>query len=291
MRLQYIASEIVQGLRRNLTMTLALVVTIGIALSLFGTVLLMRSQVNALKGYWYNKIEVSIFLTQNVTDPQLATLRQELVTNPLVARVYFETSAQAYARFKQEYASTPDLVQNVSPNALPESFRVKLKNPKQYADLTSEFVGQPGILQIQDEHQILGPLFRILGGFEQAGLVIGLIGLLAAILLIANTVRVAVFSRRREIGIMRLVGASNSYIRLPFVLESAAAAVVGTALAFGGLFLFVHLFVDGQLRHYIRFVNFIGSSEVWAVLPLLLLLGIGMSAIASSLTLRRYLRV
>ena len=134
-------------------------------------------------------------------------------------------------------------------------------------------------------------IFRLLTAMQRTALIVAVIELAAAALLISNTIRVAAFSRRRETGIMRLVGASNLYIQLPFLLEGALAGLVGGLLACGLLAVGKHFLIDGVLSTSIKFLPFVSWSDVYAKMPLVIFLGVALSSLASLLTLRRHLRV
>jgi len=207
-----------------------------------------------------------------------------------VQAVFYESQDQAYARFKEQFKNSA-IADNVTPDAMPESFRVKLKDPQQYAVVATAFQGRPGVEQVQDQRALLQPFFKALNGLQTAAIFIALVQILAAALLISNTIRVAAFSRRRETGIMRLVGASNFYIQLPFLLEGAIAGFFGALLASGALVAVKKFFVDDRLAPSFRFTAFIGWDAVWTVVPILLVTGVALSALASFVTLRKYLRV
>src|SRR5687768_13290511 len=230
MRASFVLSEIGIGLRRNLTMTIAVVVTTAISLALFGAGLLIREQVSTMKDYWYDKVEVSVYLCGEgsnslncnggtVTEDQRDQIQADLQMTPLVEQVYYESKQDAYKRFQEQFKDSEDLVRNVTPDALPESFRVKLKDPTQFEVIASAFRDRPGVDEVQDQKSLLEPFFRLLRWLQYGALLVALFQLVAALLLVYNTIRVAAFSRRRETGIMRLVGASNLYIQLPFLLE------------------------------------------------------------------------
>ncbi len=291
MRAQFVVSEILIGLRRNLTMTVAVVVTVAISLALFGSGLLIRSQVNTMKDFWYDKVQVSIFLEDNVTQAQRQGIQNDLHALPEVAEVFYESKEEAFERFKEQFKNSPAIIDNVTPDALPESFRVKLKDPRKFEVVASAFEQRPGVQTVLNQRAILDKFFRVLNGFQFAALFIAIFALIAAAVLISNTIRVAAYSRRRETGIMRLVGASNLYIQLPFLLEGALAGLIGAGLAVVALSAIYQFFIDGQLREAFEFTPFIGWAAVAAITPVLILVGIGMSALASFITLRRYLRV
>ncbi|HEX3827912.1 MAG TPA: permease-like cell division protein FtsX [Sporichthyaceae bacterium] len=302
MRLSFVTSEILTGLRRNLTMTIAVVITTAVALSLFGLALLTGKQVNTMKDYWYDKVQVSLFLCLPdsttpschggaVTDAQRTEIQTDLnKLRPLVSDVYHESKTEAYQRFRQQFTGSA-IADNITPDQMPESFRVKLSNPTKYDIVYSAFNGRPGIEQVQDERKVLEPFFRVLRAVSVGALLLAGIILAAALLLIINTIRISAFSRRRETGIKRLVGASNFSIRLPFIMEGAVAGGVGACLATGLVALAQWGGVDHYLKPTVQFTNFIGWSAVVATVPWLFLLGVGVSSLVSAVTLRRYLRV
>lgn len=302
MQTRFVFSEVGNGLRRNLTMTLAVVITVGVSLALFGVSLLVRSQVDTMKDFWYDKVEVSIFLCNDnsetpscaagkVTDAQKEQIQADLESlKPLVQEIYFETQEEAFERFIVQYRNSP-IIDSVTVDALPESFRVKLSDPTKYDIVASAFEGRPGVEQVNDQRQFLEKFFQLLGGLQAIALVIAGAMLIVTVLLIVNTMRVAAFSRRRETGIMRLVGASNFYIQLPFLLEAAIAAAVGATIATGGLVLVKIFVVDRVLAPAFQFTAFVGWDAVAAIVPILYLTGIVLAGLAAFLTLRKYLRV
>lgn len=293
MRAQFVVSEIGIGLRRNLTMTIAVVITVAISLALLGSAWLIHAQVNEMKSFWFGKIEVSVYLTNAVTEAQREQINQELHALPQVKRVYYESKQQAYEHFKQDFRDSPDLVKNTSPDALPESFRVKLKDPRKFDIVQSAMQGQPGVSQVSDQSRVLKRFFTLMNRMEYVAYVAAGVLLLATVLLVYNAIRVAAFSRRRETGIMRLVGASNLYIQLPFILEGAVAGLVGGLTATGALAALKAFVFDRSVKPAFGVLssNFIGWGVLWQTVPFLVLLGVLIAAIASFATLRRHLRV
>jgi len=301
-RAQFVLSEIGIGLRRNLTMTIAVVVTVAISLALFGSGLLIRKQVETMKDFWYDKVEVSVYLCgavsdsptcegQAVTDDQRAALEADLRAMPEVDEVFYESQQDAYELFQEQFSDSPDLVENVTADVLPESFRVKLDDPTQFQVVAEAFVGRPGVEEVQDQKALLEGFFSVLNKLQLLALIIAGVQVLAAVLLISNTIRVAAYSRRRETGIMRLVGASNLYIQLPFLLEGVLAGLVGAAFASGALLALKEFLIDRQLRPTFAFTAFVGWGDVLAILPVLFLTGALLAGLSSFVTLRRHLRV
>jgi cell division transport system permease protein len=300
MRAGFLFSEVRIGLRRNLTMTFAVIVTVAISLSLLGIGLLANSQVNAMKDYWYDKIEVSVFLCGSlsespsctagvVTPEQRTSIKTELDALPVVQSVFYESQTEAFARFKERFKESA-IAQNVTADQLPESFRVKLKDPTQFDVVVSAFSGRPGVDVVQDQRSILEKFFQLLAVLRNGALIVGLLSVLTAALLISNTLRIAAFNRRRETGVMRLVGASSWSIQLPFLLEGVFAAFIGWILA-SGLLASLKYVVETKVEPLLTFTKFFGWGEVAIASGWLLATGLVVSTVASVITLRRYLKV
>lgn len=300
MRARFLLSEVGIGLRRNMTMTFAVIVTTAISLSLLGIGLLSNAQVGAMKDYWYDKIEVSVFLCGSLSDSpscagglvssdQRLSIQQDLQDMSVVDSVFYESQSQAYARFQERFKDSA-IAANVTADQLPESFRVKLKDPTQFAVIVSAFSGRPGVDVVQDQRSILEKFFKLLGVLRNGALLVGLASVLTAALLISNTLRIAAFNRRRETGVMKLVGASSWSIQLPFLLEGIISAIVGWALA-TGLLAALKSVIDSKVAPLLSFTKFFGWGEVWVSSAYLLATGLLVSTVASVITLRRYLKV
>jgi cell division transport system permease protein len=225
-----------------------------------------------------------------VTEEQKADVEQVLTAHPEVQTVHFESQEQAYEHFKDQFAD--DIAESITPDQLQESFRVELRDPERFEGVVSAVAGLPGVHQVQDQRDLLEPFFRVINGLLFGAVAIAVILLVAAILLITNTIRLAAFSRRRETGIMRLVGASNFYIQLPFILETAIAGFFGAVLAGAGVALIKAILIDRVIAPSFLFIDaWVGWSDIFVIVPWLLAAGVLMSAVAAFITLRRYLRV
>ena len=300
MRAKFVLSEVGIGLRRNLTMTFAVMITVAISLSLLGVGLLANSQVRVMKDYWYDKIEVSIFLCGSLSETQscangVATQEQkigiqdDLQALPVVEKVFYESKTEAFTRFQERFKGSA-IAQNVTADQLPESFRVKLKDPTKFAVIESAFSGRPGVDIVQDQRAILDKFFKLLNVLRNGAIVIGAASVLTAALLISNTLRIAAFNRRRETGVMKLVGASSFSIQLPFLLEGIFAAISGWMVATGVLAAFKAV-VDSRVAPLLTFTQFFTWQDVWVASAWLLFTGLFVSTVASVLTLRKYLKV
>jgi cell division transport system permease protein len=304
MRASFIVNEISIGLRRNLIMTIAMIITTAVSLGFLGTAVLFNQQVSVMKDFWYDKVEVSVFLcgadsgegvagscaAGEVTQDQRDSIRADLDSMPQVEKVYYESKRKAYSRFKEQFKNSA-IVDNVTPDQMPESFRVKLVNPEQYDIVASAFVGRAGVEQVQDQKALLEKFFKVLNWVQWFAGGLALLMILVSVILIVNTIRVAAFSRRRETGIMKLVGASNFSIQLPFLLEGAISGFLGAALATGAFVLIKGVLVDKILAPNFPITRFITWGDVWLSAGAVFVIGVALAAIASSLALVKYLRV
>jgi cell division transport system permease protein len=304
MRFRHIFSETRAGLRQNLTMTLAVVMTMWVSLSLFGAGLLANQQVDLMKGRWYDKIEISVFMctkdTQgdqcspglDATQAQKDAVQQTLAANPEVAAggVYFENKQEAYLEFQRAYEGNP-IQDSLTIEQMQESFRVKLANPEQYQGVVSSVVGLPGVQKVQDLRQYLDPFFNALNLLQWGTIAASALLLFAAALQIANTIRLAAFARRREIGIMRLVGASNLYITLPFLFEAIIAGLIGAGLACATLAAGVYFVIMRKAEVSIQSLPWIGWDHAGLAMTGVAIVGLVLSIIPTLVTTRKYLRV
>ena len=303
MRSQFVLSEIWIGLRRNLTMTMALIVVVAISLSLLGTGLLFVKQVDRTRTYWQGKVELSIYLCVKTspepacqqngpsTAAQRAAIDKQLASMPQVQTVYYVSQQEAYSEFRQDFSNEPALVQDTQEGDIPDSFEVKLKNPEaDYGIVSSAVSGAAGVETVVDEMTILDKFYKLLDGARNAVVIIALILLVAAILLVANTIRLSAFNRRRETSIMRLVGASNFYIQLPFLLEGTIAGLIGWAISAGLLVAVKSLMLD-SLDQYFSFNVGLSVGDLIEVILISMVIAVLLCGVTSFLTLRRYLRV
>lgn len=294
-RWRYVIVEAFAGLRRNLMMSFAVVLSITVSLTLLGASLLLSEQVELATDDWTGRVEVSIFLCDDRTCPAITTqqrdqLKADLEDNPVVAEVFYESKREAYDRFTRLFADQPTLIEAIDVATLPASFRVKLENPQLFGVIRDQFAAYPGVEEIVDQRDVLNQFLRLTTLVRNSALVIALVQLLAAGVLIANTIRVAAFARREQTAIMKLVGAANWYVRLPFVVEGIIAGALGAAASWGILFYSVPR-VTQDLAREVELLPFIGVDQVIAVAPTMAAAGIGIAALASTLALRRFLRV
>jgi cell division transport system permease protein len=302
MRAQFVLQEVWTGLRRNLTMTIALIVVVAISLSLLGTGLLFVKQVNNTRTYWQGKVQLSIYLcTKTSVSPEChakgpatlaekAQIESDLKALPQVERVYYESQAQAYLHFKQDFSREPSFTNLVSKSEIPDSFQVKLRNAQTDFPVVAQTVqGAPGVDQIVNDSSLLSKFYKLLDGARNGVVIIAIVLLIAAILLVANTIRLSAFNRRRETSIMRLVGASNFYVQLPFLVEGVIAGLFGWLIA-GVLLIAVKSLGLDTLQQYFPYNVTLSATDLIEVILLAMVMGVAICGATSFFTLRRYLR-
>ncbi|MEU4470213.1 permease-like cell division protein FtsX [Micromonospora sp. NPDC023888] len=291
MRVKYVLSEVLVGLWRNVTMSIAMIITMAVSLTMLGASGLMYRQVDDMKVTYYKNIEVSIFLKQEVSEQERTDLNAKLDSDPLVKEVFYVNKDEAYKKFKVMYQDAPDLVNVVKPDQLPESFRLKLNNPEQYKDIYEQYKNTAGVDEIIDQSRLLDKIFNILTSIQNIALAAAIVMAIAALLLVANTIQVAAYSKRREVAVMKLVGASNWFIQAPFVLEAVVAGLIGSLLGLVALVAAKYLLFDRSLSALQGLLSPISWGDILVVFPLMAGVGGLISAGTAWITLRFYLRV
>src|SRR3954454_9519571 len=263
MQLSYVFSELGNGLKRNVSMTIAVVVTIFVSLTLVGMGLLLNAQADKAQSYWGSKLQITVFLcNQNsatancvngeVTAAQKSAIQNVLRTNNEVASWRLQSKQEAYDKWRAAYISDNDTERRgfeaIRPSDMQESYWVQLKNPERFQGIKSAVQGLPGVNTVRDLREVLKPIYFWMNVMKWGAISIAAFLIVAAILQVGNTIRLAAWAARREIGIMRLVGASRLYIQLPFLMEALVAALVGVALASGALLLFMWAVIYHTLR-------------------------------------------
>jgi len=303
-RLQFILSEIGIGLRRNLSMTISVILVTFVSLTFVGAAALLKMQIGAMKDSWYDKVEVSVFLcprdsqqptcaTGEVTDDQKAAIEAALATpdvKPFVQTITFESKAEAYVAFEKQFKGQWWAAETTVDD-MNSSLRIKLADPEKYQVVADVLTGRPGVEEVQDQRRLFDSLFLVLNRATMLSVGLAAVMLLAAVLLITTTIRLSAMSRRRETGIMRLVGASNLFIQLPFMLEGALAATLGALLAVGAMWLGVQYLVTDWLGASVSWIPYVTTSDVLTVAPFLVAAAIALAAISSLVTLGRYTKV
>ena len=296
MRFGFLLNEVLTGLRRNVTMTIAMILTTAISIGLFGGGLLVVRLADHSRNIYLDRVETQVFLTNDVSANDLTcdadpckSLRAQIEARDDVKSVRFLNRDDAYNDAITKFPQYKDVA---GEDSFPASFIVKLDNPEQHKDFDQAIAGQPGVLNVLNQKDLIDRLFAVLDGLSAAAFAVALVQAVGAILLIANMVQVAAYTRRTEIGIMRLVGASRWYTQLPFLLEAVLAATIGVVLAIIGLIVVRALFLDRALSQFYQanLIAKIDYADILYIAPILLVVGVAMAAVTSYVTLRLYVR-
>jgi cell division transport system permease protein len=285
-------------------MIVSVILVTFISLTFVGTAGLLQQQIGSMKTYWYDKAQVAIYLCTKTSPQEICpqgeaskdvqgTITERLKSEtlaPYIDKYYFENHQQAFETFQREFKDN-SVAKYVTPEQLNETFWVNLKDPNQAPIIIESFNGLAGVEEVKDQRTYLDQIFSMLNIASLAAISIAGLMLFSAALLISTTIRLSAVMRRREIGIMRLVGASNFYIQLPFILEGVVAGVIGSLLSGAAIIGIVQFFVQGFLATQLPFTTFVGLGDALALLPGLVLVGAGLAAIAAATSIRRYLRV
>ena len=297
MRFGFLVNEVLTGLRRNVTMTVAMILTTAISIGLFGGGLLVVRLADSSRAIYLDRVESQVFLTDDISanDPNCdgdpcQALRKQLDDRDDVKSVTFLNRDAAYEDAIKKFPQYKDVA---GKDAFPASFIVKLNDPEQHKEFDAAIAGQPGVLNVTNQKDLVDRLFAVLDGISNAAFAVALVQAIGAILLIANMVQVAAYTRRTEVGIMRLVGASRWYTQLPFLVEAMAAALVGVIIAIVGLIIVRAVFLESALNQFYQ-ANLIAKVDYWDVIyysaPWMLFLGLAMSGVTAYVTLRIYVR-
>jgi cell division transport system permease protein len=303
MQLRYVFSELGQGLRRNLSMHIAVILTLFVSLTLVGMGVLLNQQAQRAADQWGNQLQITVYLCRDgdtqpscaseVTDAQKQAISKVIEDNPNVDSFYLESKAEAFAKVKELYGNErftgPDAV--ITEDDMAESYWVTLKDPHQ-ADVVKEaIVGLDGVSHVQDLRSVVGPILSFIDYMKYGAIITAIVLVIAALLLVANTIRLAAFARRREMAIMRLVGASTLYIALPFLLEAVVTAIVGVALAAGAMAAFMQFGVMDRLAQSLQFISWIHWSDFGLAVVVVAIVGPVLTLLPTLLLTRKYLKV
>ena len=296
MRAGFLVNEVYSGLRRNITMTIAMILTTAISIGLFGAGLLVIQLANQSRNIYLDRVESQVFLNDDVSandstcdGEACKALRSQIEGRDDVKSVRFLNRDDAYTDAVTKFPEYKDVA---SKDSFPASFIVKLNNPEQHNDFDTAMRGQPGVLNVLNQKELIDRLFAVLDGLSRAAFAIAVVQAISAILLIANMVQVAAYTRRTEIGIMRMVGATRWYTQLPFLLEAVLAATIGVVLAIVGLVVVRALFLDRALDQFYQanLIARIDYADILYIAPAMFGVGVAMAAATAYVTLRLYVR-
>ncbi|MEO5854227.1 MAG: permease-like cell division protein FtsX [Nocardioides sp.] len=301
--MRYVLSNLAQGLRRNLSMHVAVILTLFVSLTLVGLGVLLNQQADKAAEHWGSQLQITVWLckgdddnpacTGEVTDAQETAILDVVKDNPEVAGYHTESKEEAFDKVKELLG--PERFEGPNPaataEAMPQSVWIELNDPEKYQGVTSAVVGLDGVSGIRDMREVLQPIYGSINALQYAALGTAAFLVLAALLLVGNTIRLAALARRREIGIMRLVGASTLYIALPFLLEALVTALIGVTLAAGALGAFMYYGIFERAGDQLKFMPWIGMPEYTVAVLVIAVMGPVLTVLPTLVLTRKYLKV
>ena len=304
MRIGFILKETWEGIRGNLSMVTSIILVTFVSLTFVSIAALLQIQIGNLKSYWYDKAQVVIYLCNNysseaecptgaITENEQIAVASQLKSdalNPYIDQYFFESQDEAFVRLVEE---NPNLsaAQFLTAEQLNAAYWVNLQDPEKASLVVEAFAEQPGVAQVQDQRAYFDPIIGLLNGATVAAGSVAAVMLFSAALLTTTTIRLSAFSRRRELGIMRLVGASSLAIQLPFVLEGLVAALLGGVLAILVTSFLVETFLTQNLALELAFSNLVTTSDLYSIAPYVLAVGAILAVLASGISTYRHIRI
>jgi cell division transport system permease protein len=296
LKLDYAARETLTNLRRNLLLGTASMLTVAVSLSMVGVAFLLRYGVDNATARWQNGIEFEVFLTVDppATPEQKARVERQLAESPDVDHFQFVNREEQYRLFRIYFANQPEYLENVRAEDLPESYRVRpaVDDADVIRALGERFEREPGVRQVEFAYEQVDRALRTSRAMQVGMFVIATVLFLASSLLIFNTIRMAIFARRREIEVMKLVGATNWFIRVPFMIEGLFQGVVGAVAAFAAIYFLQRPLSDWIVENFDQFVGFVVlNSQVMSIGLTMVIVGSLIGAISAGVAVTRFLDV
>jgi cell division transport system permease protein len=296
LKIDYVLRETGSNLTRNVTLTLASILTVVVSLTLFGSALLLQQGVQNANNRFKGGIEFIVYLQPDVSSAQTASIKKQLDTNPDVKTATYVNQDETYEEFKRLFKDQQQLIESVDAKVLPPSFRVapRIKDPQVVNALGAQFNNKPGVYEVVFAYELIQ---RIQQTFNKIGvrfLAAAVLLLVAALMLIVNTIRVAMFARRREIEVMKLVGATNWFIRVPFIVEGVIQTLLGAAIGVGFMTFLIRPFIDELSRDKILpiFQGFqITDSNLFVTNVIVVVVAAIIGAVGSGVAVSRFLDV
>lgn len=298
LKMDYLVRETGQSLKRNFTLSLASVVTVAVSLALVGSAFVVRAAVQHSTARWTGDVQFIVFMKPDASTSQIGAVKNALnpKNNVQVAKVTFFDKARAYKEFKEVFRDDPVLLSTSRQSDMPTSFRVKpaIKDAGLIDQMGQQLKQAPGVYTVEFAYDTVKQIERVSKLISTVILGTALFLLVAAGLLILNSIRMAMFARRREIEVMKLVGATNWFIRVPFMLEGLIQGLVGALPASAAVwFLGTRINNSGSTHSSVAILQglYVSGGEVWSVIASMIIVGCLVGVIGSGVAVSRFLDV
>ncbi|MEA2685551.1 MAG: cell division transport system permease protein, partial [Actinomycetota bacterium] len=291
----YVARETISNLKRNISMASAALLTVAVSLTLVGGALLVKRGVDRATVQWKDNVELSIFMKPDASAPESDAIDRQLKAMPEVKRYHYVSKPEAFEEFRKIFANEPDVRDSLTVEQIPPSYRVVPKQAEQTKLIGERFRDTAGVFRVSYAKEEVDALVSVTNFLQIMLWAVAAVLLAAASLLILNTIRMAIFARRREVAVMKLVGATNWFIRIPFMLEGLIQGLAGAALAYGVVWIGRDLIqgrITGARNDIQLFKQFlVTSGDVAGTGILLLVVGVLVGTVGSALAVSRFLDV
>lgn len=284
----YVARETASNLWRNRLMTIAAILTVAVSLSLVGAALLLQKGVGNATTKWQHGVNVLVFLNAGIGEAQKNAISNELTQLPYVRNCTYRS--QQYDFNEANRLLPPDESQALTVATMPSSLRCVLQQPNQAQAVYQQFHGRPGIEDVAYPSQQVHNMEQVTHILQWVFFTVAIILLLSAAVLILNTIRLAIFARRREVSVMKLVGATNWFIRVPFMFEGLAQGVLGAVVA-GSVVIGLHWLLDALATgsNSVLYQMRVSTVQVVFVDLIVVVVGLLVGTLGSFFAIRRFL--
>ena len=293
--LEYVFRETASNLKRNVSMASAALLTVAVSLTLVGGALLVKRGVDRATVQWKGNVELSIFMKPDAAQTESDAIDRQLKAMPEVKSYRYVSKPEAFDEFRKIFANEPDVRDSLTVDQIPPSYRVVPRQAEQTKVIGARFQDTAGVFRVSYAKEEVDALVSVTNFLQIMLWAIAAVLLSAASLLILNTIRMAIFARRREVAVMKLVGATNWFIRVPFMLEGLLQGLLGAGLAFGIVWIgrsVIQSRISGARNDIQLFKQFlVTGSDVMGTGILLLVVGVVVGTVGSALAVSRFLDV
>ena len=289
---QYFIKETYKSIRRNGFMSFASISTVAVSLLVLGMFLMIFLNTNNLAQYLENQVQISVYMQDSATDKELASVKDKLTKMPGVVKVTQVSKQQALERFKKRLGDQQQLLSSLGKeNPFPNSFEIQVDSPERIKVLTPQIGQLPKVETAKFGQEVVEHLFQLTKILRFGGIILVVFLAMATLFIISNTIRLTVFARRKEVIIMKYVGATDWFIRWPFLLEGMTLGFCGAVVAS----LFINSIYSGLLERIHATLAFLPLLPTYPLLlyvdVFLLVAGTGIGALGSYISLRKFLQV
>lgn len=289
--IEYYFREAVQSIIRNSWISVASIGVVAVSLLILGSSLLLVMNANNIAANLESSVEISVLLKDNSTPDEVQDLENKLADKPEVTQVVFVSKQQALDEMRENFGEKKDILDGLEEkNPLPDALRIKTATAEQVAPLAAELESYAQVDEVRYGQGVVEKMLALSKWVRTAGLITMVLLGIAAVFLIATTIRLSVYSRRKEIGIMKFLGATNWFVQFPFVLEGMMLGLAGSLMAVIVIY-FGYISLIDSVQLSLPFMQLVTDRAlIKPLMELLLLMGLAIGAVGSMISMRRFLK-